>query len=187
MLAQRSCDQDVDRCWGVSGPFTGPDGVACHLLGSQPLPFLWPLPWVLPLNPRTQLFKLFLPLVGILSILSSKKIILCVNCFSKAFSRNGPSSDYQRPSNADHLIFRCRSGDQHHVWRERRPSNLFFVALEILLLIWDLTFYSCQNPRYCHTPTAPSFQKKALHFSNLYLPGLKPHLAPFVSLFGLFS
>lgn len=50
--------------------------------------------------PGTQLFKLLLPLVGVLSKFSNRKLTLCVNCLSEAFSRNGPHHDYQRISDA---------------------------------------------------------------------------------------
>lgn len=62
------------------------------------------------------------------------------------------------------------------------------MALEILLLIWE-PFIPVRTLEIAelHTPTALSFQKKALTLSHLYLSGLRSHSWPLYLYFRLFS
>lgn len=100
------------RCWGIArdgrAAQTGIRSLACCLL-------LLLLPWILPQNPATHLFKLFLPSVGILSKFNNK-LTLCMNWLFEVYSGNGPLS--WLPKNIKNW---CRLGGQHHAWRERRP------------------------------------------------------------------
>lgn len=62
-----------------------------------------PVPLAASIGPSSEpwgLSYLLLPLVGVLSKFSNRKLTLCMNCLSEAFSRNGPHHDYQRISDA---------------------------------------------------------------------------------------